>query len=118
MRGTLVYCSACDRQVRVMISEAPAHDGQATLHDEEVICLEIGDRCTGGMCPIGAAAPGSMVARLVRLGLPTDGLRTVTATCPTCDVEAEMVLYGGGRAACSVCGATARWLADHVEADD
>ena len=115
MKSAQLFCSACDRQVRVMITDAPLHDGQATLHDEEVVCLEIGDRCTGSLCPLGAVAPNAMVARIVRNGLSTEGLQTVQASCPSCGTEAELVLYGGGRAACTVCGAGARWTIDHVE---
>ena len=115
MRSARVFCSACDRQVSVMISEAPRLDGQATLHDDELVCLEIGPRCTGQLCPIGAQAPDAMVARLVRLGLPTDGLRTVRASCPSCGAEAEMALYGTGRAACTVCGTSAYWVAGRAE---
>jgi hypothetical protein len=29
-----------------------------------------------------------------------------------------MVLYGEGRAACSICGTAARWAFDHVVPDD
>lgn len=115
MKSARVFCSACDRPVRVMLSLAPRTDGQASLHDDELVCLEIGDRCTGNLCPIGAVAPNEMVARLVRLGLPTDGLRTINAACPSCEVQVEMVLYGDGRAACTVCGAAARWATDHAE---
>lgn len=115
MKNAQLFCSACDRQVKVMISEAPLHEGQATLHDEEVVCLEIGDKCTGALCPLGAVEPNAMVARIVRNGLPTDGLRTVRAVCPSCGVEAEIALYGRGRASCTVCGTSARWSLDHVE---
>ncbi len=115
MKSAQLFCSACDRQVRVMISEALAHDGQAILHDEEVVCLELGGHCNGNMCPIGAVAPREMVARIARNGLPTDGLRTVTALCPACGVDAEMVLYGSGKAACTLCATEARWVVDHIE---
>jgi hypothetical protein len=118
MKSTRTFCSACDRPVRVMISEGPAHGAHATIHDEEVVCLEIGSQCTGQMCPIGAAAPDAMVARIVRHGLPTDGLRTVTALCPACGDETEMVLYGDGKAACTICGSPARWSVDHAEPVD
>lgn len=118
MHITRIFCSACDRPVRVMISEAPRTDGQATLHDDEVVCLEIGASCTGQLCPIGTVAPNEMVARLARLGLPTEGLRTIAATCPSCNMDVEMVLYGSGKAACTVCGAPARWIADQIEPID
>lgn len=118
MKNAQIFCSACDRQVRVMLSEKPTHDSHAMLHDEEVVCLEIGDQCTGRLCPIGAAAPHTMVERLARNGLPADDLRTVNAICPSCGLVSEMVLYGGGKAACTICGAEARWLADHIEPAD
>ena len=115
MKSQKIFCGACDREVRVMITDAPAHDGQAPILDEEIVCLEIGDRCTGNVGPLGATEPTAMVARLVRNGLPLDNLRTARAHCLSCDGETEMVLYGNGRAACSVCGSTARWSIDHVE---
>lgn len=115
MKSHRLFCNACDREVRVMITDAPPLDGQATLHDEEVVCLEIGEKCTGNLCPLGAVEPNAMVARIVRNGLPLDGLRTLVAECPTCSRMTEMVLYGGGRAACTECGSPARWRVDHAE---
>lgn len=115
MKSHQLFCSACDRQVRVMINDAPAMEGQATLHDAEVVCLEIGEQCTGSLCPIGAAAPDAMVGRIVRNGLPLDGVRTVRSLCPSCGLENDMVLYGEGRAACTACGSPARWTLEHAE---
>ena len=115
MKSQQMYCGACDREVWVMISEAPPNEGQATLHDDEVVCLEIGARCTGNLCPIGAEAPNAMVGRLMRHGLPTEGLRTVTSRCPACGLVAEMVLYGEGKAACTACGTPARWTVGRAE---
>ena len=114
MKMHQIYCGACDRPVRVMIADAPPSDGQATLHDEEVVCLEIGEQCNGS-CPIGATEPNAMVSRRVRSGLPLEGMRTVDALCPACGLESEMVLYGQGRAACTSCGSPARWTLEHVE---
>jgi uncharacterized Zn finger protein (UPF0148 family) len=115
MKDHQLFCSACDRQVRVLISEAPVGEHQATVHDDELICLEIGDHCTGSMCPLGAAEPNAMVARLVHEGLPLDGLKTAMDTCPSCGMQAEFVLYGKGMASCTVCGTAAKWVAEHVE---
>jgi hypothetical protein len=114
MKSHKLFCSACDREVNVMITDAPMFDGPITLRDEEVICLEIGDKCTGNLCPLGAAQPNAMVARIVRNGLPLDGLRTLKSPCPACDRETEFVLYGDGRAACTECGSPARWSVDHA----
>jgi len=115
MKNHLLYCSACDREVRVLITGTPLYEDQAPLRDQELICLDIGGRCTGNLCPLGAAAPNAMVGRLIRNGVPLDSFNTATALCPACDNEAEMVLYGNGRAACSICGTAARWAFDHVE---
>jgi hypothetical protein len=115
MKSHELYCGACDRPVRVLITEAPSAEGQASLEEAEVICLEIGTRCTGGMCPLGAAEPSAMIRRIVRNGIPLDTLETVTGRCPSCEADAEMILYGDGKAGCSVCGSTGRWAIDHVE---
>ena len=112
-----VFCSACDREVRVLMAEPTLTDGQATLPDAEVVCLEIGEKCTGNFCPIGAAAPDAMVGRMLRNGLPLAGLRTVRKVCPSCGLEADLVLYRGNRAVCSTCGGHARIVDDRVEAD-
>ncbi len=116
MKSHQLFCSACDREVRVMITDAPPMEAQATLHDEEVVCLEIGEQCTGRLCPIGAAAPNAMVSRIMRNGLTLDGMHTVRSLCPSCGLENEMVLYGAGRAACTACGSPARWTVGHAEA--
>jgi hypothetical protein len=116
MKSHQLFCGACDRPVRVLITEAPSAEGQAELEDAEVVCLEIGAQCTGNLCPLGAAEPSAMVRRIVRNGIPLDTLEKVTARCPTCENDAEMILYGGGKAGCSVCGTIGRWVVDHVEA--
>ena len=51
------YCSARDQNVRVAMTEEPTHDGQANLHDVEVICLDYGEHCTGDFCPGSGAQP-------------------------------------------------------------
>ncbi|MBI2406894.1 MAG: hypothetical protein HYV19_01145 [Gemmatimonadetes bacterium] len=115
MKSHQLYCSACDRQVKVMISEAPLGEHQATLHDDELVCLEIGDHCNGSLCPLGAAEPQAMVSRLIHSGEKIEGLKTVKGHGPACDLEADFILFGKGKASCSVCGTAARWVAEHVE---
>lgn len=118
MKSHRLFCNACDRDVNVMITDAPLEDGHATLWESEIVCLEIGEKCTGAMCPLGAVGPDAVVARIVHDGLPAGGLRTLRAMCPACDRETEMVLYGQGRAACTECGRPARWKIDHAEPVD
>jgi len=115
MKSQQLFCSACDRPVRVLITEEPTSEGQAEVTDAEVICLEIGSQCTGHLCPLGAAEPGAMVRRIVRNGVPLDTLQTVQADCPSCFSRTEMILYGDGKAGCSACGADGRWVVDHIE---
>ena len=38
------YCSACDRQVEVMVSAS-------TSGASKVVCVAYGEQCTGSMCP-------------------------------------------------------------------
>ena len=47
------YCSACDRQVEVMVSEeARESEGASTSDASKVVCLAYGEQCTGSMCPL------------------------------------------------------------------
>ncbi|HEU5218632.1 MAG TPA: hypothetical protein VFU23_08230 [Gemmatimonadales bacterium] len=115
MKNHAMYCSGCDRQVRVLITPGPVYDGRAPLHDEELVCLEIGSRCTGNMCPLGAAGPPEMIRRVIRNGIPLETLNTVTARCPSCEEDQDIVLYGDGRAICSHCLGESRWAVDHLE---
>jgi hypothetical protein len=98
-----------------MITDAPSLEAQPTLRDEEMVCLDIGEQCTGALCPIGTAAPNAMVGRIMRNGLPLDRVRMVRSLCPSCGLENDMVLYGQGRAACTTCGSPARWTLEHAE---
>ncbi|MBM3908969.1 MAG: hypothetical protein FJ363_12955, partial [Gemmatimonadetes bacterium] len=53
--------------------------------------------------------------RLIHSGESIDGMRTVKATCPSCGMECEFVLYGKGKASCTVCGTAAKWAAERIE---
>ena len=111
MHTLTVYCSARDQNVRVALTDEATHDGQATLMDSEVVCLEIGDACTGSLCPLCAQPAEVMDARLVRSGLETIPHRRVEALCDGCDRVTELVLSAGGYATCAECGRVRRWAA-------
>ena len=81
-------------------------DGHANLHDSEIVCLEIGETCTGSLCPIGAAPPAVMAARLVRNELKTVVQPAVSAMCPSCEKMTDHFLVGTNDATCAVCGVT------------
>ena len=104
MQTQTAYCSACDKNVQIVITDEPSQDGHANLHESEVVCLEIGDHCTGGMCPIGAAPPATMAARLVRNGLQTVVQPMLTASCPGCGRETRHLVVARDQVTCLECG--------------
>lgn len=57
MKSQWVFCSACDRMVRVQVSEGSPDGEIREIQDAQVACLEIGVNCTGNMCPLGGVAP-------------------------------------------------------------
>ena len=109
MKNQTAYCSACAKDVRIVITDEPSHDGHANLHDAEVVCLEIGETCTGALCPIGAAPPSVMAARLVRNGLQTIVQPVVKAHCANCDRVTPHLVFEAHAARCAECeGVTPR----------
>ena len=104
MQTRTVFCSACDQDVRIVVTDEPSQDGHANLHEAEVVCLEIGHHCTGGMCPVGATSPNVMAARLVRNGLQTRMHPVLSRQCPICGQEGEAVVIDRLHAVCSMCG--------------
>jgi len=106
MKSESAYCSACDKNVRIVITDEPSHDGHANLHDGEVVCLEIGETCTGSLCPIGAAPPAVMAARLVRNDMKTIVHPVVWAQCPACERATPHFAVGKHDVTCAECGVT------------
>ena len=102
-----VYCSACDREVTVMLGDAPSvSGGQAPIGDVDVVCLEIGERCTGALCPVCAVSAEAMDVRLAKSGALPDQHGTVRAVCEGCQRENDLMLTRGGYVTCPECGAT------------
>ena len=58
-----VYCSACDRNVAVMVEP----DGSSRRTNTDCVCLDYGEKCTGEMCPILAIPSEEVRANLARL---------------------------------------------------
>lgn len=108
MKTVNAYCSACDQQVRLVLTDEPVQDDPSPIHDREVVCLEIGEHCSGALCPVGAVPPMVMAARLVRNGLQTSMQPIVKGQCPACDAEADMVIVSREYCVCSLCGTTSR----------
>ena len=104
MRARMMYCGGCDREVHVLATDDVPEDAQANIPPPELVCLDIGEWCSGNLCPLGAAAPSAMVTRLIRNGLPLDHLKTVRGYCDSCGMDNDLALYGRDMAACLVCG--------------
>jgi hypothetical protein len=116
MKVQSMFCSGCDRDVRVVLTEQPAHDGHATLPDAEFVCLEIGDQCTGSLCPLAGLPPAVMGERLARHGLDTSQLPHVRSECEGCGRVTEMVLIDHEYLFCTECRVTFRWsVLDEME---
>ena len=60
------YCSACDRQVEVLIRPREGADPEAGSAGDEIVCLEVGHTCTGALCPITDMPPDRMREALER----------------------------------------------------
>ena len=109
MRDITMYCSARDQDVRVVVTDEPVHDAQATVTDSELICLEIGDHCTGHLCPVCAMPPAAVDAKLAKSGLRPEIRRKVLGHCNACERDTELLVSSGGYVTCAECGTTRRW---------
>jgi hypothetical protein len=59
MKTKTIYCSACDRDVVIEIA-----DDKSESSLEGATCLDIGEMCTGTLCPICAVPPEQIRKRL------------------------------------------------------
>jgi Zn ribbon nucleic-acid-binding protein len=104
-----LFCSACNHQVMIAITELPVHGGQATLPDEpQVVCMDFGKQCSGETCPLFGVGPVVMGVRLARSGL-REQWETLPARCPACEESVELQIVNGGHAVCPACHATVRF---------
>ena len=68
MKAKLMYCEGCNREVRVVWSPAPEHDGHANLADgPELVCLDCGRPCAGKICSVTNLSHIVMEQRLLEL---------------------------------------------------
>jgi hypothetical protein len=112
------YCSACDTDVRVVITDPPVHGEQAPIAGAEVVCLDFGARCTGAMCPMFGLPRILMGVRLARSGLRPDAFRTVNAPCQECSQVVEMQVIDDHYLHCPSCGTRTRWVRLQLGDDD
>jgi hypothetical protein len=107
MKEIDAYCSVCNHAVRVVLTDAPVQDASSPIHESEVVCLEIGEHCSGTVCPQCAAPQLVMGARLVRNGLQTEVQPIVRGRCIACENIADFVVVSREHAICAQCGTTA-----------
>lgn len=64
MERRTVYCSACDREVQLVLA-----DGRSGPEPDLTgsVCLDIGESCTGAMCPVCAISPERIRGLLVQI---------------------------------------------------
>jgi ribosomal protein S27E len=105
-RTQTAYCSACDRDVQILVTDEADHDAQANIPDAEVVCLEIGDRCTGSLCPVGAISHSAMLARRVKVGVKTVLQPLVKVDCQACGHVTDYFIIDREYATCGECGTT------------
>jgi hypothetical protein len=65
MRTKVMYCSACDREVRVSLEESAGTAGGGAVSGGEGVCFDYRNAlCTGSMCPLFDLPPAVMRERL------------------------------------------------------
>jgi hypothetical protein len=106
MKTQTAYCSACDRDVQIVVTDAPMQDAQAPVGDAEIVCLEVGERCTGNLCPVGATSPTAMMVRRVRSGVRAVLQPIVKAECEVCERVTDYFVVSPEYATCAECGYT------------
>jgi formate dehydrogenase maturation protein FdhE len=111
------YCTHCQKEVDVTLSQAAPRSGQANLQEsDEVVCLDFGDRCDGEVCPLSNFRPVVMGVRLARSGLREDWT-TVRAQCEGCGQVSDLNVLDKEHAFCPLCGTTNTWMVLELDGD-
>ncbi len=111
------YCTHCQKEVDVTLSQAAPRSGQANLQEsDEVVCLDFGDRCDGEVCPLSNFRPVVMGVRLARSGLREDWT-TVRAQCEGCGQVSDLNILDKEHAFCPLCGTTNTWMVLELDGD-
>lgn len=118
MQTQAAYCSACDQDVRVVVTDAPVHADLAPISGPEVVCLDFGHRCTGSMCPMFGLPSILMGVRLARSGFRPDAFETFNAPCQDCGETVDMQVINGSYTHCPACGSRNRWVRLKVGEED
>ena len=111
------YCTHCQKEVDVTLSQSAPRSGQANLQEsDEVVCLDFGDRCDGEICPLSNLSPVVMGVRLARSGLREEWT-TVRAQCEGCGLVSDLKVLDKDHAFCPLCGTTNTWMVLELDGD-
>ena len=104
------YCTHCQKDVHFVVTPAHAHHSHANLPDgNQVVCLDFGECCEGGVCPLSGLPPVAMGVRLARSGArKTEPWAIVHAVCEECSCPTEFKVLDENSGLCSVCGSVNR----------
>lgn len=61
------YCSACDRQVEVVVRPGFVPEPGKAIPAGALICLAHGESCTGALCPLIGVPPDDVADALAEL---------------------------------------------------
>jgi hypothetical protein len=110
MQSQIAYCSACDQDVHVVVTDGPTHEGQAPLADAQIVCLDFGARCTGSMCPMFGLPRILMGVRLAQSGLRPEAFETISAPCPACETLVDLQMLDDQYVFCPACATRSKWI--------
>lgn len=109
LETTTVYCPGCNHKVRLTVTPAHGH-AQANLPDgAQVVCLDFGEGCSEGVCPLTGRPGLVMGVRLARSHLEHDW-KTVHGRCEACGHLAELEVLDDTYAVCPLCDSTNRYV--------
>jgi hypothetical protein len=106
----MTYCAQCQKDVHFVVTPAHPHHGHASLPDgNQVVCLDFGQPCDGGMCPLSGLPPIVMGVRLARSGEEkAEPWSIVHAVCEECSFPTEFKVLDADTGLCTVCGSVNR----------
>lgn len=116
MSEQLVYCPGCNHKVRLVVTEAHV-EGQANLPEgAQMVCLDFGEGCSEGACPLTGRPGVVMGMRLAKSHLNDEAFRTLHGECGSCGQFVELEMLDAEHAVCPLCESTNTYVV--VDLDD
>jgi hypothetical protein len=112
-----VYCPGCNHKVRLVMTEGHL-EGHANLPPgAEVVCLDFGEGCSDGVCPLTSRPGVVMGVRLARSHLRDEAFRTIHGECASCGQVAALEMVDDEHAVCPLCNSTNTYLVVDLDGD-